>query len=115
MIDPVLDYAELMASIFDFDRIGAMLSDGKFRMCFGAMHAVTGSYAKEILENQLGAPLGTVINGQPLTDFGGGHPDPNLVHAHEMVAKLNGDNALDFGAASDGDGDRNMVYGQSFY
>lgn len=115
VIDPVADYAELMASIFDFERIGAMLSNGKFRMCFDAMHAVTGPYAKEILENQLGAPIGTVINGLPLTDFGGGHPDPNLVHAHEMVAKLNGDDALDFGAASDGDGDRNMVYGQSFY
>jgi phosphoglucomutase len=115
VIDSVIDYAELMASIFDFNLIGAMLSDGKFRMCFDAMHAVTGPYAKEILENRLGAPVGTVINGQPLTDFGGGHPDPNLVHAHEMVAKLNGDNALDFGAASDGDGDRNMVYGQSFY
>lgn len=115
VIDSVMDYAELMASIFDFNLIGAMLSDGKFRMCFDAMHAVTGPYAKEILESRLGAPVGTVINGQPLTDFGGGHPDPNLVHAHEMVAKLNGDNALDFGAASDGDGDRNMVYGQSFY
>jgi phosphoglucomutase len=79
------------------------------------MHAVSGPYAKEILEKRLGAAEGTVINGVPLTDFGGGHPDPNLVHAHELVALLNGDDPLDFGAASDGDGDRNMVHGKRFY
>jgi phosphoglucomutase len=84
-------------------------------MCFDAMHAVNGPYAKEILENRLGAPAGTVINGEPLTDFGGGHPDPNLVHAHELVELLHGDDPLDFGAASDGDGDRNMVLGKAFY
>ena len=115
IIDPVTDYADLMASIFDFELIGSLLSGGKFRMCFDAMHAVTGPYAREILENRLGAPTGTVINGEPSTDFGGGHPDPNLVHAHEMVSRLNGENAMDFGAASDGDGDRNMVHGREFY
>ena len=115
VIDPVSDYAELMASLFDFDSMAALLTNGKFRMCFDAMHAVTGPYAKEILENRLGAPAGTVINGVPLTDFGGGHPDPNQVHAHELVALLNGDDPLDFGAASDGDGDRNMVHGKGFY
>ncbi len=115
VIDPVADYADLMATIFDFDLIAEMLRSDDFQMCFDAMHAVTGPYAVEILEQRLGAPRGTVINGRPLTDFGGGHPDPNLVHAHEMVARLSGDNALHFGAASDGDGDRNMVYGREFY
>lgn len=115
IIDSVADYAELMASIFDFDRIGKLLGNGEFRLCFDAMHAVTGPYAIEILEKRLGAPAGTVMNGVPLPDFGGGHPDPNLVHAHELVAKLTGDGALDFGAASDGDGDRNMIHGKNFY
>ena len=115
IIDPVVDYANLMESIFDFPAMSALFEGGKFRMCFDAMHAVTGPYAKEILENQLGAPGGTVINAVPLTDFGGGHPDPNLVHAKELVARLKGDNALDFGAASDGDGDRNMVLGKDCY
>lgn len=115
VIDPVSDYAELMESLFDFDSMASLLAGGKFRMCFDAMHAVTGPYAKEIFENRLGAPVGTVINGVPLTDFGGGHPDPNQVHAHELVEMLNGDDPLDFGAASDGDGDRNMVHGKGFY
>ena len=115
VIDPVSDYAELMQSLFDFDSMASLLASGKFRMCFDAMHAVTGPYAKEIFENRLGAPAGTVINGVPLTDFGGGHPDPNQVHAHELVALLNGDDPMDFGAASDGDGDRNMVHGKGFY
>lgn len=115
VIDPVNDYADLMESMFDFDLMKALLTQGDFRMCFDAMHAVNGPYAKEILENRLGAPKGTVINGIPLTDFGGGHPDPNLVHAHELVELLHGDDALDFGAASDGDGDRNMVLGKNFY
>jgi len=115
IIDPVADYADLMESLFDFDRMASLLTRGKFRMCFDAMHAVTGPYAKEILEKRLGAPEGTVINGVPLTDFGGGHPDPNQVHAHELVALLNGDDPLDFGAASDGDGDRNMIHGKGFY
>jgi phosphoglucomutase len=115
IIDPVSDYADLMESMFDFDSMKTLLSNGNFRMCFDAMHAVNGPYAKEILENRLGAPAGTVINGIPLTDFGGGHPDPNLVHAHELVDLLHGDDPLDFGAASDGDGDRNMVLGKAFY
>jgi phosphoglucomutase len=115
IVDPVTDYADLMESLFDFDRMASLLRNGEFRMCFDAMHAVTGPYAKEILETRLGAPAGTVINGVPLPDFGGGHPDPNQVHAHELVARLNGDSPLDFGAASDGDGDRNMVYGKGFY
>jgi phosphoglucomutase len=115
VIDPVADYADLMASLFDFDSMASLLTSGKFRMCFDAMHAVTGPYAKEIFENRLGAANGTVINGVPLTDFGGGHPDPNQVHAHELVALLNGDDPMDFGAASDGDGDRNMVHGKGFY
>lgn len=115
IIDPVNDYADLMESMFDFDLMKALLSQQDFRFCFDAMHAVNGPYAKEIFEKRLEAPVGTVINGEPLTDFGGGHPDPNLVHAHELVALLHGDNALDFGAASDGDGDRNMVLGNNFY
>jgi phosphoglucomutase len=115
IIDPVIDYADLMESMFDFDLMKALLTKGDFRLCFDAMHAVNGPYAKEILEKRLGAPAGTVINGVPLTDFGGGHPDPNLVHAHELVDLLYGDDALDFGAASDGDGDRNMVLGKAFY
>ena len=115
IFDPVLDYADLMASMFDFNLMKSMFVKGEFRMCFDAMHAVTGPYAQEILENRLGAPKGTVINSQPLTDFGGGHPDPNLVHAHQLVSLLHGDDPLDFGAASDGDGDRNMVLGKEFY
>lgn len=115
IIDPVADYADLMAAIFDFEKMSMLVSGTKFRMCFDAMHAVNGPYAKEILENRLGAPAGTVINAIPLTDFGGGHPDPNLVHAHELVSYLNGDNPVEFGAASDGDGDRNMVLGKGFY
>nr|AGO87450.1 phosphoglucomutase [uncultured bacterium B19D1_C12D4_E9D6] len=115
VIDPVADYADLMESLFDFDLMASLLANRKFRMCFDAMHAVTGPYAKEIFEKRLGAPVGTVINGVPLEDFGGGHPDPNQVHAHELVALLNGDDPMDFGAASDGDGDRNMVHGKGFY
>lgn len=115
IINPVTDYADLMQSLFDFRAMSSLLSDGKFRMCFDAMHAVTGPYASEILENRLGAPAGTVINALPLTDFGGGHPDPNQAHAHELVSRLKGDDAVDFGAASDGDGDRNMVLGANFY
>lgn len=115
VIDPVTDYADLMESMFDFKLMKTLFTQGNFRMCFDAMHAVNGPYAKEILENRLGAPKGTVINGIPLTDFGGGHPDPNLVHAHELVDLLLGDEPLDFGAASDGDGDRNMILGKNFY
>ncbi len=114
VFDPVADYAELMGTLFDFDAIRALFADG-FRMKFDAMHAVTGPYATAILEGILGAPHGTVMNGTPLEDFGHGHPDPNLVHAHDLVEALFGADAPDFGAASDGDGDRNMILGRNFY
>lgn len=115
VIDPVADYAELMEELFDFPKLKSMFRSGKFSMCFDAMHAITGPYAKQILEKQLGAPEGTVINGVPLPDFGGGHPDPNLAYAKELVETMNGVSAPDFGAASDGDGDRNMVLGKRFF
>jgi len=115
VIDAVADYAQLMESLFDFDRIHQLLTAGGFRLCFDAMHAVTGPYAQAILEQRLGAPTGSVINGRTLEDFGGGHPDPNLVYAHELVDRLFGDNPPDFGAASDGDGDRNMILGRKFF
>ena len=114
IIDPVSDYAGLLASIFDFDAIRELLAGG-FRMRFDAMHAVTGPYARRILEEMLGAPPGTVINGKPLEDFGGHHPDPNLVHAADLVAMTQGPDAVDFAAASDGDGDRNMILGRDFF
>jgi len=114
VVDPVADYATLMESLFDFDAIRQLISGG-FRLRFDAMHAITGPYAIEILERRLGATAGTVINGTPLPDFGGGHPDPNLTYAHDLVDELFGDEAPDFGAASDGDGDRNMVLGQRFF
>lgn len=115
VIDPVESYAKLMESLFDFGRIRNLLTSGKFRMCMDSLHAVTGPYARAILEGRLGAPAGTVKNGEPLEDFGGGHPDPNLVYARDLVEILFGDNAPDFGAASDGDGDRNMVLGNNFF
>jgi phosphoglucomutase len=114
VIDPVADYAALMESLFDFDKLRALLAASRFRMCFDAMHAVTGPYAKQILERRLGAPAGTVVNGVPRPDFGGGHPDPNPVHAAELIARLSATDAPDFGAASDGDGDRNLVLGRNF-
>lgn len=115
VINSVADYAELMESLFDFNVIRNYLSSGQFRMCMDSLHAVTGPYAKELFETRLGAPAGTVQNGVPLEDFGGGHPDPNLVYAHDLVEILYGDNAPDFGAASDGDGDRNMILGNHFF
>ncbi|MFA5529540.1 MAG: alpha-D-glucose phosphate-specific phosphoglucomutase [Thiohalomonadaceae bacterium] len=114
VIDPVADYAELMESLFDFDAIRALLAGG-FRMRYDAMHAITGPYAKEIIEGRLGAPAGTVMNAVPLPDFGGGHPDPNLTYAEDLVGIMYGDDAPDFGAASDGDGDRNMILGRRFF
>ena len=114
VIDPVSDYGELMASLFDFDAIRQMFSKG-FRIRFDAMHAITGPYAREILERQLGAEAGSVINAVPKTDFGGGHPDPNLAHAKELVTEMYSEHAPDIGAASDGDGDRNMILGQHFF
>ena len=115
IIDPVADYATLMEHLFDFKRIQQLFDSGHFSMRFDAMHAITGPYAKRILEEMLGAEPGTVINGIPLEDFGGGHPDPNLAHAHEVVALTAGRNAVDFAAASDGDGDRNMILGRNFF
>lgn len=114
-LDPVVDYAAQMQTLFDFSTIRALFAGGTFRMCFDAMHAVTGNYAKTLLEEMLGAAPGTVINGIPLEDFGGGHPDPNLIHAHELVARTAAGGGISFGAASDGDGDRNMVLGEGFY
>lgn len=114
VIDPVADYAELMESIFDFGAIRALLSGG-FKIKFDAMHAVNGPYAKEILENRLGATANSVMNAVPLEDFGGGHPDPNLTYAHDLVEIMYGEQAPDFGAASDGDGDRNMILGNHFF
>ena len=116
VIDSVNDYAELMSQQFDFQKIKSLFESKKFSMCFDAMHAITGPYAKHILVQQLSANSETVINGVPLEDFGGGHPDPNLAHAKELVACLNQtSNAPNFGAASDGDGDRNMIIGQNFF
>ncbi len=111
VIDPVGDYAALMESLFDFAAIRALFADG-FTMRFDAMSAVTGPYAEEILERRLGAPAGTVVNKVPLPDFGGHHPDPNLVHARQLYDLMMGPDAPDFGAASDGDGDRNLVIGR---
>ncbi|WP_205369681.1 alpha-D-glucose phosphate-specific phosphoglucomutase [Thermoleptolyngbya sp. PKUAC-SCTB121] len=115
VIDSVADYQELMESLFDFDRIRALLTNGSFRLCVDAMHAVTGPYAHAIFEQQLGAPAGTVRSGTPLEDFGGGHPDPNLTYAHDLVEIMFKEDAPDFGAAFDGDGDRNMILGRNFF
>ncbi|MFO1428909.1 MAG: alpha-D-glucose phosphate-specific phosphoglucomutase [Candidatus Competibacteraceae bacterium] len=115
VIDPVADYAELMSRLFDFDRLRELLGSGRFSLRFDAMNAVTGPYARHIIEHLLGAAPGTVMRGEPLPDFGGGHPDPNLVYAHDLVELLNSSEAPDFGAASDGDGDRNMILGRRFF
>jgi len=115
IIDPVADYAELMQQLFDFERMHDFISSGELTLRFDAMNAVTGPYAREILEHRLGAPAGTVLRGDPLPDFGGAHPDPNLAHAEELVELMSGSDAPDFGAASDGDGDRNMILGRNFY
>ena len=114
VIDSVADYAALMERLFDFDAIRAMAAGG-FRMTFDAMNAVTGPYAHEILEKRLGFPPGTVTNGTPLEDFGGLHPDPNIVNAHDLYVRMMGRDAPDLGAASDGDGDRNLIIGRGRY
>ncbi|HEY0522596.1 MAG TPA: alpha-D-glucose phosphate-specific phosphoglucomutase [Stellaceae bacterium] len=114
IIDPVADYKDLMASLFDFGAIRDLFAGG-FRMRFDAMHAITGPYARAIIEETLGAPAGTVVNGTPLPDFGGHHPDPNLVHAKELYDLLMGPEAPELGAASDGDGDRNLIIGRGLF
>jgi phosphoglucomutase len=114
VIDPVKDYAELMESLFDFQAISAMFKNG-FTMVMDSMSAVTGPYAREILENRLGAPKGTARNAEPLEDFGGHHPDPNLVHAKELYDDVMSASGPQFGAASDGDGDRNMIVGKGMF
>jgi phosphoglucomutase len=114
VIDPIADYLELMQRLFDFDRIRDLFGNG-FRMRFDAMSAVTGPYAHAILEHTLGAPAGTVVHGDPKPDFGGHHPDPNPVYARDLIDAMMAPDAPDFGAASDGDGDRNMIVGRGIY
>jgi phosphoglucomutase len=114
VVDPVTQYLSLMKTLFDFDALRTLFASG-FRMRFDAMHAVTGPYAHAIFEGELGAPAGTVVNGTPLPDFGGHHPDPNLTYAHELHELMMSPGAPDFGAASDGDGDRNLIIGRGIY
>ena len=114
VVDPVSDYAELMQSLFDFDAIRTLIKSG-FAMKFDAMGAITGPYGHRILEDILGLAEGTVMNGSPLPDFGGHHPDPNLVHAKELVDLVMAPDGPQFGAASDGDGDRNLIIGRGMY
>ncbi|MDP1765958.1 MAG: alpha-D-glucose phosphate-specific phosphoglucomutase, partial [Methylotenera sp.] len=115
VIDAVQDYADLMQELFDFSAIKKLLTSG-FRMQFDAMHAVTGPYAQEIFVNRLGASANSLMNCVPSEDFGGGHPDPNLTYAEDLVKLLfAGEKSPDFGAASDGDGDRNMILGKNFF
>ncbi|WP_416877326.1 alpha-D-glucose phosphate-specific phosphoglucomutase [Litorimonas sp.] len=113
IIDPVADYLTMMEELFDFDAIKNLLNEK--RICFDAMHAVTGPYAKAIFCERLGLPEDSVINGAPKPDFGGGHPDPNPVYARELFDTMFSENAPFFGAASDGDGDRNIVLGPNIY
>ena len=114
IVDPVANYAALMKTLFDFEAIRALFASG-FRMRFDAMHAITGPYAHAILEGDLGAPVGTVVNGTPLPDFGGHHPDPNLTYAKALYDEMMSSSAPDFGAASDGDGDRNLIIGRGLF
>jgi phosphoglucomutase len=114
VVDPVTAYADLMESLFDFAAIRAQIAGG-FTLAFDSMSAVTGPYAVEIFERRLGAPQGVVMNGTPLLDFGHHHPDPNLVHAKELYDRMMASDAPDFGAASDGDGDRNLIIGRHSY
>jgi len=113
-IDPLEDYTAVMEELFDFEKLRSFFSSGH-RMLFDAMSAVTGPYAAHIIEGRLGAPAGTVLNGTPLPDFGGHHPDPNLVHAAELVLRMSGRESPDLGAACDGDGDRNLILGRDFF
>ncbi|MGC9199778.1 MAG: alpha-D-glucose phosphate-specific phosphoglucomutase [Acidobacteriaceae bacterium] len=113
--DPTTDYMEMMESIFDFDKIASLLRSKNFSLRYDALHAVTGPYAKELFEHRLGAPEGSVVHGTPLPDFGGLHPDPNLVYGKTLVDVMFRPQAPDFGAASDGDGDRHMILGREFF
>ncbi len=115
IIDPVTDYAELMQSIFDFNLLKQSIGSGYITLLFDAMHAITGPYAKRILVDMLGATPDSVINAEPLEDFGGHHPDPNLAHAQELAERMFSPAAPVFGAASDGDGDRNMITGSNIF
>ncbi|XP_031476228.1 phosphoglucomutase, chloroplastic isoform X2 [Nymphaea colorata] len=115
VVDPVSDYLNLMERVFDFQLIKSLLTRPDFRFVFDAMHAVTGAYAKPIFVERLGADGSSIANGVPLKDFGQGHPDPNLTYAKQLVGIMYGENAPDFGAASDGDGDRNMILGRRFF
>ncbi len=115
VIDPVADYTELMRRLFDFERITQLFNGGQLSVRFDGMHAITGVYAKHIIEETMGAAPGSVVNATPLPDFGGHHPDPNLVHAKTLVDFMWGRDAADLGAASDGDGDRNMILGHRFF
>ena len=114
IVDPVIEYSALMKTLFDFEAIRALFASG-FRMRFDAMHAVTGPYAHSILEGELGSGADTVVNGTPLPDFGGHHPDPNLTYAKELYDLMMSPEAPDFGAASDGDGDRNLILGRGIF
>ncbi|MGE3539623.1 MAG: alpha-D-glucose phosphate-specific phosphoglucomutase [Candidatus Tectimicrobiota bacterium] len=114
VLDPLLDYTAVMEELFDFRALQGLFQSG-FRLCFDAMHGITGPYAHYILEQRLGAPAGTVIRGTPLEDFGGHPPDPNLVHAAELVAHMRAGDAPDLGAACDGDGDRNLILGRQHF
>jgi len=114
IFDPLADYTAVLAELFNFETLRALFRGG-FRMVFDAMHGITGPYARYILEELLGAPEGTVVRGVPLEDFGGTHPDPNLTYAADLVSRMNADHAPDFGAACDGDGDRNLLLGQQCF
>jgi phosphoglucomutase len=115
LVDPVQDYADLMEHLFDFKAIHELFNSGLFSMRFDGMHAITGPYAEEILVRRLGAPPDFLLNCEPRPDFGGGHPDPNLVHAHHLVEMARGEQAVSFAAASDGDGDRAMILGRNMF
>ena len=116
VIDSVKDYVELLEAIFDFRLIKSFLqaNQDKFKVLFDGMHGVTGPYGRAIFVDKLGLPATSVQNAVPLPDFGGGHPDPNLTYAHELVENVESKN-IQFGAASDGDGDRNMIYGKGAF
>ncbi|WP_322987693.1 alpha-D-glucose phosphate-specific phosphoglucomutase [Hoeflea sp.] len=114
IVDPVADYADLMETLFDFDAMRSLIAGG-FKVTFDAMHAVTGPYASEILGRRLGVDSKLIYNATPLEDFGGHHPDPNLVHAKALFDRMMADDAPDFGAASDGDGDRNLIIGKGIF